>query len=117
MFEEERTLDLLPDKTARLGEHLKRIAARPHVGDVRQCGLIGAVELVRDVATREPYPWSQRRGIAVCDHARRHGVLLRPLGNTIVIMPPLAVTLAELDRIAAAVEGGIVAGTQKGAGT
>ena len=61
--------------------------------------------------TREPYPWEERRGQRVCDHARREGVLLRPLGNVLVIMPPLAISLDELDRIAAAVERGIVAST------
>ncbi len=86
---------------------LARLARLPHVGDVRQRGLIAAVELVRDVATKEPYPWQQRRGLRVCDHARREGVWLRPLGNVIVIMPPLAVTLEQLDQIAGAVERGI----------
>ena len=81
-------------------EHLERIARLPHVGDVRQCGLIAGIELVRDRATKEPYPWAEKRGIRVCDYARSEGVLLRPLGNVIVIMPPLAITLEQLDRIA-----------------
>ena len=62
VFEEERTLDGLPAKIARLGEHLARIARLPHVGDVRQRGLIAAVELVRDVAAKEPYPWTRSGG-------------------------------------------------------
>ncbi|MBN1912140.1 MAG: aminotransferase class III-fold pyridoxal phosphate-dependent enzyme, partial [Pirellulales bacterium] len=111
VFEEERTLEAMRPKIARLGEHLVRLAQLPHVGDVRQRGLIGAVELVRDRATKEPYPWAEKRGIRVCDHARGEGVLLRPLGNVLVIMPPLAVTLEELDRIATAVEHGIIAAT------
>ena len=109
VFEEEHTLEKLPAKIARLADHLARIARNPHVGDVRQCGLIGAVELVRDRPTREPYPWEEKRGLAVCDWARTQGVLLRPLGNVLVIMPPLSVTDEELDRIARAVEGGIQA--------
>ncbi len=107
VFDEERTLERLPAKIARLADHLARIARNPHVGDVRQCGLIGAVELVRDRATREAYPWEEKRGLAVCDWARTQGVLLRPLGNVLVIIPPLSVTDEELDRIARAVEGGI----------
>ena len=71
VFEEEQTLAKLPAKINRLGEHLARIARLPHVGDVRQCGLIGAIELVRDVATKEPYPWQERRGLKVCDYAAR----------------------------------------------
>jgi adenosylmethionine---8-amino-7-oxononanoate aminotransferase len=112
VFEEEQTLAGLPAKTARLGEHLARLARLPHVGDVRQCGLIGAVELVRDAATKEPYPWQERRGLRVCDYARSEGVWIRPLGNVIVIMPPLSIGLDQLDRIAGAVERGIPRATQ-----
>ncbi len=107
VFDEEKTLENLPPKIARLGEHLDRIRRLPPVGDCRQCGLIGAVELVRDRATKEPFPWAEKRGWQVCDHARREGVLLRPLGNVIVIFPPLSITLDELDRICTAVERGI----------
>jgi adenosylmethionine-8-amino-7-oxononanoate aminotransferase len=107
VFDEEKTLENLPPKIARLGEHLDRIRRLPHVGDCRQRGLIGAVELVRDRSTKEPFPWAEKRGWQVCDQARREGVLLRPLGNVIVIMPPLSVTLDELDRICRAVERGI----------
>jgi adenosylmethionine-8-amino-7-oxononanoate aminotransferase len=107
VFDEEQTLANLRPKIARLAEHLQRIGRLPHVGDCRQCGLIGAVELVRDRATKEPFPWAEKRGMRVCDAARREGVLLRPLGNVIVILPPLAVTLDELDRICVAVERGI----------
>jgi adenosylmethionine-8-amino-7-oxononanoate aminotransferase len=113
VFDEERTLDRLPEKIARLAGHLDRIARLEHVGHVRQCGLIAGIELVRDRATKEPYPWEEKRGIAVCDHARREGVLLRPLGNVIVIFPPLAISLEELDQICVAVERGIVAATEK----
>jgi len=111
VFEEEKTLDRLGPKIARLAEHLNRLARHEHVGDVRQCGLIGAVELVRDRATREPYPWAERRGLDVCDYARGEGLLLRPLGTVFVIMPPLAISLDELDRIAVAVDRGIVRAT------
>jgi len=111
VFEEERTLETLPAKMSRLDEHLARIARLPHVGDVRRCGMIAAVELVQDVETKEPYPWQQRRGMRVCDHALTEGVWIRPLGNVIVIMPPLAISLEQIDRIAQAVERGIVAAT------
>jgi adenosylmethionine-8-amino-7-oxononanoate aminotransferase len=112
VFEEERTLEQLRGKIARLGEHLARLARLPHVGDVRQRGLIAAVELVRDVASKEPYPREEQRGLRVCDHARREGVWIRPLGNVIVIMPPLAISLEQLDQIAGAVERGIPAATE-----
>lgn len=107
VFESERVLERLPAKVARLAEQLARLAELPHVGDVRQCGLIGAVELVADRDSRQPFDWRERRGWQVCQHARGQGVLLRPLGDVIVIMPPLAVTPEQIDKIAAAVTSGI----------
>jgi adenosylmethionine-8-amino-7-oxononanoate aminotransferase len=107
VFEEEQTLQRLPEKISRLQEHLARIAQHPHVGSVRQCGLIAGIELVKNKATREPYPWQEKRGMQVCNYARTKGVLLRPLSNVIVVFPPLAIELNELDRIMEAIEEGI----------
>ena len=112
VFEQEQTLTNLPAKIARLGEHLARLAQLPHVGDVRQCGLIAAIELVRDVGKKEPYPWNERRGQRLCDCALTQGVWLRPLGDVIVIMPPLAIAIEQLDQIAEALELGIPRATQ-----
>jgi adenosylmethionine-8-amino-7-oxononanoate aminotransferase len=107
VFDDEQTLEQLKPRMARLTEHLTRIAQHPHVGDVRQCGLIAGIELVRDRQTKEPFPWPEKRGIRVCQHALSEGVWLRPLGNVIVILPPLAISMDELDRICGAVERGI----------
>ena len=79
------------------------------MGSVRQRGLIAGIELVRDRQTKEPYPWAEQRGLSVCRHALTRGVWLRPLGNVVVVMPPLSIRLDELDRICVAVEEGIVA--------
>jgi len=111
VFDEEQTLSNLQPKIARLAKHLARIADHPHVGDVRQCGLIAGIELVRDRRTNEAYPWEEKRGIRVCQHALTEGVWLRPLGNVVVILPPLAISLPELDRICTAVERGIKVAT------
>jgi adenosylmethionine-8-amino-7-oxononanoate aminotransferase len=111
VFDEEQTLERLKPKIARLAEHLRRIAELPHVGDVRQRGLIAGIELVRDRVTKEPFPWAEKCGIRVCQHALKKGVWLRPLGNVIVIMPPLSISLEELDRICEAVKGSIQAVT------
>jgi adenosylmethionine-8-amino-7-oxononanoate aminotransferase len=109
IFEEEQTLEKLPAKIARLQEHLLRISQLPHVGEVRQRGLIAGVDLVPEKASpAKLYPWHERRGLAVCQHALKEGVWLRPLGSTLVIMPPLAITLDELDRICLAVEHGVL---------
>jgi adenosylmethionine-8-amino-7-oxononanoate aminotransferase len=111
VFAEERTLENLQPKIARLGEHLARLGKHVHVGNVRQRGLIAGVELVADHATQAPYPWAEKRGQRVCEHALTEGVWLRPLGNVVVILPPLAISLAELDRICHAVERGIEVAT------
>jgi adenosylmethionine---8-amino-7-oxononanoate aminotransferase len=107
VFDEEQTLAKLPPSIDRLSQHLARIAKKPHVGDVRQLGLIAGIELVIDKTTKQPYPWEERRGAGVCRHALTEGVWLRPLGDVVVIMPPLAISLEELDRICLAVEHGI----------
>jgi adenosylmethionine-8-amino-7-oxononanoate aminotransferase len=107
VFQEEQTLACLPPKIARLAEHLARIAELLRVGDVRQRGLIAGIELVADKATNEHYAWPEKRGLRVCQHALSERVWLRPLGNVIVIMPPLAISLEEIDRICGAVERGI----------
>ncbi len=111
VFAEEDTLAGLLPKIDRLAEHLAGLVDHPHVGDVRQRGMIGAVELVRDRETKDPFPWHEKRGMRACDAARSHGVLLRPLGNVLVIMPPLAVSLEQIDQIMRAVEAGIAAAT------
>ncbi len=72
---------VMTEATAPLADH-------PHAGEVRQRGMILAIEMVRDRATREPYPWQERRGLRVYRHALTRGVLLRPLGNVIYFMPP-----------------------------
>jgi len=100
IFEKERTLDRLRPKIAALGRLLKPLREHPHVGDIRQIGLIAGVELVRNRATKEPYPLAERVGMRVADEARRLGLLIRPLGNIIVLMPPLSTTMKELRQMA-----------------
>jgi len=93
-----------------LAAHLARcitpLAAHAHVAEVRQTGLIAAIELVRDRSTREPFPAHERRGLRVYRHALERGVILRPLGNVVYFMPPYCVTEAEIDlMVEVAVEG------------
>jgi adenosylmethionine-8-amino-7-oxononanoate aminotransferase len=86
-----------------LAEQLaRRVAAfadHPHVGEVRQTGMIAALELVRDKAARVPFPALERRGLRAYLHALEHGVLLRPLGNVVYFMPPYVITPDEIDRM------------------
>jgi adenosylmethionine-8-amino-7-oxononanoate aminotransferase len=98
VFSEERTLERLGPKIARLRERLGReVAPLPHAGEVRQQGTMVGIELVADRATRAPYPPAARIGQRVVRAARARGVVIRPLGNVIVLMPPLAISMAELD--------------------
>jgi len=113
VFQEERTLEHLQEKISGLRGLLAPIAQRPHVGHIRQCGLIAGIELVRDRATREPYPAAERVGRRVCEAALRRGVLLRPLGDTIVLWPPLAISHDQLAEIVAAVDSGIAEVTER----
>ena len=97
VFEDEQTLANLAPKIDRLADRLAKIATLPHVGEVRQVGLIGGIELVADVATKEPFAWDLQVGARICRHARRSGLLVRPLGDVLVIMPPLSISVEQLD--------------------
>ncbi len=95
----ERTLQKLRPKIAALHRLLQPLGQHPHVGDIRQLGFIVGIELVRDRKTKAPYPPTERVGIRVAAEARRLGLLIRPLGNVIVLMPPLSTTMKELRRM------------------
>jgi len=88
----------------KLAEAMAKAASRfnehPHVAEVRQTGMILAIEMVKNKQTREPFPWQERRGLKVYQYALSKGVLLRPLGNVIYFMPPYVVTEQELWLIA-----------------
>ena len=92
VFEEERTLEKLSALSAQLSAGLERIRTLPHVAEVRQIGFIAAVEL-------GPYALTDRVGHKVCLEMRKRGVLTRPLGNVVPIMPPYCITNAQLDRV------------------
>ena len=87
----------LDAKIARIWERLPGLAELPHVGDVRGRGVMCGMELVADEATRAPVPSELLAGYRVTEAARRRGLLIRPIGNTVIFMPPLASTLEELD--------------------
>jgi adenosylmethionine-8-amino-7-oxononanoate aminotransferase len=82
-----------------LSESLQTLWALPNVGDIRQVGLVAGVELVRDWRTREPFDLREQAGIRVCEAMARRGVLTRPVGNVIVLMPPYRATPAQVRRI------------------
>lgn len=99
IFEKDKVLSDLQPKIKFLAERLKMFYNLPHVGDIRQKGFMVGIELVRNRTTKEPFPWEERIGVKVCQKVRERGVILRPLGNVIVFMPPLSISKAELDQL------------------
>jgi adenosylmethionine-8-amino-7-oxononanoate aminotransferase len=107
LFEREHTLERIRPVIATLAAKLEEIAALAHVGDIRRRGLMVGIELVLDRRTKQEYPYGQRVGHRVCMAARRRGILLRPLGNVVVIMPPLSLTSSEAEWLGNAVRDSI----------
>jgi adenosylmethionine---8-amino-7-oxononanoate aminotransferase len=100
LFRERKILEALPAKVEALTRALAPVREHPRVGDVRQRGLMVGIELVRDRRTKAEYPYAARAGHRACVEARPLGAILRPLGNVLVLMPPLAMTEAQLAELA-----------------
>lgn len=96
LFDEERTLENVALQSQRLRELIEPLRAHPHVGDIRQRGLIAAIELVEERTTRRAFPWTERRGQRVCLAALKLGVWTRPIGDVLVLIPPLCIQTAQL---------------------
>lgn len=107
IFERENTIEGLGPKIGILETFLHDLAKLDHVGDARNKGLMAGVELVRDKATKEPYPWEEKMGWRVCHYVRAKGVFLRPLGNVVVIMPPLSISTENLEQLLRVIREGI----------
>ncbi len=97
IFKKERTLAKLAPKIKYLAKQLKMFYNLPSVGELRQCGFMVGIEVFKDAKRKMAYPWQAKMGVKVCQAARKYGVILRPLGNVIVLMPPLSITTDELD--------------------
>jgi adenosylmethionine-8-amino-7-oxononanoate aminotransferase len=92
IFAEDQIIETNRPLAQAMGEAAAPLADHPQVAEVRQTGMILAIEMVKDKATRTPYPWQERRGLRVYRHALGQGALLRPLGNVVYLMPPYVVT-------------------------
>jgi len=99
VFEKAKTLQGLAPKIDFLARRLERFKELSAVGEVRQCGFMTGIELVADKETRAPFPPQEKIGIKVILEARKRGVIIRPLGDVIVIMPPLSISQAELEEL------------------
>jgi len=88
-------IESLPPKISYIQARLKALLELENVGDVRQCGMAAGIELVKGTSG-EAFAWEERVGVRVCLEARKYGLFLRPLGNVIVVFPPLSISLDEL---------------------
>ncbi|MCG7853018.1 MAG: aminotransferase class III-fold pyridoxal phosphate-dependent enzyme, partial [Methanosarcinaceae archaeon] len=113
LFEKEEILKGLKTKIEILESWFKDILDLRHVGDVRNAGLMAGVELVKDRKTRGPYDWAEKIGWKVAYHARDNGVFIRPLGNVIVIMPPLVISEKNLKQLLDVLKGSIIEVTER----
>jgi adenosylmethionine-8-amino-7-oxononanoate aminotransferase len=100
LFREEPVLERNRELAARMRASVRHLEDHPHVADIRQAGMILAIELMKDPAARTPWPWEERRGLRIYRHALERGALIRPLGTTIYFMPPYVIEPPEIDLLA-----------------
>ncbi len=99
VFKKHNTLQKLQEKIELLEEELKEFKGLKHVGDVRNKGLMIGIELVEDKETKKPYPLKMKMGWRVADFAKEEEVLIRPLGNVVVLMPPIGISIEDLKKL------------------
>jgi len=107
IFEQENVIENNKMLAAHMGKACEELKNHPHVAEVRQTGMILAIEMCKDKKSRTPYPWQERRGLKVYLHGLEKGVLLRPLGNVIYFMPPYVITPEEIDLMVSVAKSGI----------
>jgi adenosylmethionine---8-amino-7-oxononanoate aminotransferase len=112
IFESDNVLERNRILARRMNRSAERFSDHPHVAEVRQTGMILAIELVRDNKTRTPYPPEERRGRAVYRYGLEHEALLRPLGDVIYFMPPYVIREDEIDFLTQVAWDGINAATR-----
>ena len=99
LFEQNRIIESLQAKTNLMEQYFAKIAPLPFVGDARHCGLMGAIEIVKDKSSTEPFPPDRTIGAKLCLEMRQAGIMLRPLGDCVVVMPPVAIDLDLLEKL------------------
>jgi adenosylmethionine-8-amino-7-oxononanoate aminotransferase len=107
IFREQPVLERNRALAAHMREAVAHLQDHPHVAEIRQRGMILAIELVKDRATRAPWPWQERRGLRVYLNSLERGALLRPLGTTVYFMPPYVIEPDEIDALARVATEGI----------
>ncbi|WP_304640781.1 adenosylmethionine--8-amino-7-oxononanoate transaminase [Pseudomonas sp.] len=112
LLERNDTINANRRLAAHMAKATEHFADHPHVAEVRQTGMVLAIEMVRDKASREPYPWQERRGIRVYQHGLKNEALLRPLGSVVYFMPPYVITPEQIDHLASVAWEGIQLATR-----
>jgi adenosylmethionine-8-amino-7-oxononanoate aminotransferase len=107
IFREDNVIPNNRSLAATLRAATAHLADHPHVCEVRQTGMIVAIEMCKDKHSRTSYPWEERRGLRVYQHGLEKGVLLRPLGNVIYMMPPYVISPDEINHAARVASEGI----------
>ncbi len=107
IFEQNNVIENNKKLAAHMAQACEELKHHPHVAEVRQTGMIVAIELCKDKKSKTPYPWQERRGLKVYMHGLEKGVLLRPLGNVIYFMPPYVITPKEIDLMVSVAKSGI----------
>ena len=100
IFEQDNVLEHNKRLALLMHEASRHFEDHPHVAEVRQHGMILAIEMAQDKRACSAYPWQERRGLRACQHALTQGVLLRPLGDVIYFMPPYVITPDEIQLLA-----------------
>jgi len=112
IFEQDNVIEANKALAARMATATAHLVDHPHVAEVRQTGMALAIEMVADKARKTPYPWQERRGLKVYEHALQRGALLRPLGSVVYFLPPYTITEAQIDLLAQIATEGIDIATQ-----
>ncbi len=99
ILEEEQVIESLPPKIEALRSNLEKFRELDCVGDIRQAGMVGAIEVVKNKETKEPYRFEERIGHKIYKQALKRGAILRPLGSVIYFMPPYAITEEEIRQV------------------
>lgn len=107
IFEQDNVIEANKALSARMASATAHLVDHPHVSEVRQTGMVLAIEMVQDKASKTPYPWQERRGLKVFQHALERGALLRPLGSVVYFLPPYVITPEQIDFLAEVASEGI----------
>ncbi len=112
LFERDQVIERNLELSAHMAKATEHFIDHPHVADVRQTGMVLAIEMVKNKADRTPYPWQERRGIRVYEHALKNEAMLRPLGSVVYMMPPYVITPDQIDHLASVAWEGIQLATR-----